>query len=694
MGSLLVLLLLLIATVPSVKHLVRYNQKARIWLFRASTTLWQYFWGNYLVDVSLLSLSLCSMGVALGWAADPVHSFYLYDKLPHNTLFLRVCAAYALSVVAGNYCLAGWMEDALTSQLLVLLANVSLVCAKLFLDQYHASLPYQRLAVYAARLSPTFAFVSACFRLFSLYSLDAAHAHGSQALRGRDEKALEEIGGLVGGMWLQGVAYVCAFVLAHHFAPLLRGLERRGGFRWGAAERYGQVERERVERAIERAEKEEREGLIGRGREGEGDGERGRERLGESLLRRWRALGERGKKREGRDSYGVFPEIDADLYRLSRDLSRLPSAAPAPAPTESTPLLSSPLSPLSPPSPPHGSAPLSPATATAIDAKDLAVAYPASSSLSLDRISLHLSQGERVAVLGLNGSGKTSLFQCLSGLLPPSAGTLQVEARSPDLEFWDLYASSSLSYVPQEGSLPDFLTVRQALSLLVNLKFNRREEREAARERLGLRSLSLAGSVGGVFPRRYLDFPLSSLSGGSRKKAEALSSLLGPSSLLLLDEVTTGVDPLASSSILSFYSSAEVVQSLVLTSHRVEEALALCERVVLLGRGRILLDTHTARFRKLAFQFYQVDVVVSRREEKERLLSSFPVAWERVVEYGERRVRVVCEKDKAPLSLVYGHLEEGERRGGVERFGVRGLEMEEMLTCLMLSLQSQHRDEE
>lgn len=189
-------------------------------------------------------------------------------------------------------------------------------------------------------------------------------------------------------------------------------------------------------------------------------------------------------------------------------------------------------------------------------------------------VDLRAEPGEVLAVLGVNGAGKTTLLECLEGLRPPSAGQVRVFGRDP---FRDRRGTRPrMGVMLQEGGFAGELTVRETVRLWSRLSTGARPVPEA----LDLMDL-----------QHRADVAVAQLSGGERRRLDvAIASLKRPE-LLFLDEPTTGLDP------ESRAAAWRVVERLradgatvVLTTHYLEEAERLADRVLVLQAGRIAVQ--------------------------------------------------------------------------------------------------------
>ena len=196
--------------------------------------------------------------------------------------------------------------------------------------------------------------------------------------------------------------------------------------------------------------------------------------------------------------------------------------------------------------------------------------------LALDRVSFGVGEGELFALLGPNGAGKTTLFKVLSTLIPPSEGTFRVDGLSPSGSLRDV--RRRLGVVFQAPSLDRKLTVLE--NLLVHGAV------------LGLGGSALRARAAALLERmdvadRSRDL-VETLSGGLARRVEIAKALLHEPKVLLLDEPSTGLDPLARRSLrLLLAELARGGTTVLLTTHLFDEAEE-ASRIGILDRGRLV----------------------------------------------------------------------------------------------------------
>jgi lipooligosaccharide transport system ATP-binding protein len=198
---------------------------------------------------------------------------------------------------------------------------------------------------------------------------------------------------------------------------------------------------------------------------------------------------------------------------------------------------------------------------------------------AVDGIDFTVRAGEAFGFLGPNGAGKTSTMQMVAAMSPRSGGDLAVLGLDPATAGSAVRAR--LGIVPQSDNLDGELTVRQNL-LSYGRFFGLSAATVAARSEELLRFVEL-------WERR--DAPVQTLSGGMKRRLVIARALVNEPELVLLDEPTTGLDPQARQLVWDrLYRLKQRGVSLVLTTHYMDEAEQLCDRLVVMDRGRIVAE--------------------------------------------------------------------------------------------------------
>jgi ABC-2 type transport system ATP-binding protein len=212
-----------------------------------------------------------------------------------------------------------------------------------------------------------------------------------------------------------------------------------------------------------------------------------------------------------------------------------------------------------------------------IRAENLAKAY--GDLRAVDGISFEVRKGEIYGLLGPNGAGKTTTLSMLAGLLRPDAGRILFEGT--DLATRPLEVKAKLGVVPQEVALYEELTARENLRFWAGLYGLTGQELKGAVERV----LDQVGLTANANNR------VSRFSGGMKRRLNLSLGLVHSPRIVLMDEPTVGIDPQARANILDVVREIAASGTTVLyTTHYLEEAEALCERIGIMDHGRILAE--------------------------------------------------------------------------------------------------------
>src|SRR5450830_315208 len=208
---------------------------------------------------------------------------------------------------------------------------------------------------------------------------------------------------------------------------------------------------------------------------------------------------------------------------------------------------------------------------------------------ALGGVSLSIEEGEFFGLLGPNGAGKTTLISILAGLNRADAGTITVKGHDVVTDYRQ--ARSNLGVVPQELVFDPFFTVRETLRMqsgYFGIKNNDKWIDEI------MENLDLTNKA---------DTNMRALSGGMKRRVLVAQALVHKPPVIVLDEPTAGVDVELRQTLWKFISrlNREGGHTVVLTTHYLEEAQAMCQRVAMLRRGNVVaLDSMSALLRRVS----------------------------------------------------------------------------------------------
>jgi ABC-2 type transport system ATP-binding protein len=208
-----------------------------------------------------------------------------------------------------------------------------------------------------------------------------------------------------------------------------------------------------------------------------------------------------------------------------------------------------------------------------LEVRDLSVAYGTKNAV--DDVRLQITRGEIFGLLGPNGAGKTSTLSAIEGLIKPTSGTVLLDG--VDIRRHPAQAKAKMGVQLQATSFQSQLTIKQIVRLYAGLYGIRLSDRELTES---LQAIGLGGEAGKPFKQ---------LSGGQQQRVALYIAVVHEPILLLLDEPTAGLDP---QSRRQLWARIEHLRqqggSILLTTHSMEEAQAVCDRVAIIDHGTLL----------------------------------------------------------------------------------------------------------
>lgn len=193
---------------------------------------------------------------------------------------------------------------------------------------------------------------------------------------------------------------------------------------------------------------------------------------------------------------------------------------------------------------------------------------------AVDGVSLHVTRGEVYGLLGTNGAGKTSTLEVMEGLARPTGGEVRVLGGDPVADRSRVRPYTGIML--QSGGLPQALTVDETLTMWAGTCSE---------------PLLIDDILRDVQLDHRRDVKVGSLSGGEQRRLDLACALVGDPSVLFLDEPTTGLDPESRRRVWELLGALKARGvTMVLTTHYLEEAEQLCDRIAIMHRGRIEIE--------------------------------------------------------------------------------------------------------
>ena len=192
----------------------------------------------------------------------------------------------------------------------------------------------------------------------------------------------------------------------------------------------------------------------------------------------------------------------------------------------------------------------------------------------LKGISLNVEPGKITAIVGPNGSGKTTIIKTILGLVKPDDGDIRINEKSV---LGDFLYRKDIGYMPQAASFPENLTVKEVIKMICDL----RNVKLSLNEYL-INKLNLSSELGKQ---------IKNLSGGNKQKVSALIALMFDPSVIILDEPTAGLDPVTSSHFKEIIlDEKKKGKTIILTSHIMSEIEEMADHIIFLLEGKICFD--------------------------------------------------------------------------------------------------------
>ena len=259
--------------------------------------------------------------------------------------------------------------------------------------------------------------------------------------------------------------------------------------------------------------------------------------------------------------------------------------------------------------------------------------------VAVNGVSLTVPRGQMFGLLGPNGAGKTTLVSILTTLLHPTSGGASVGGHDVVREAGKV--RSLIGVVPQGNNLDRYLTARENLILHARMhRMNARVYQARIDELLSLLGLA----------ERQKDYP-NTFSGGMQRRLVVARALVHDPQILFLDEPTTGLDPQAKWAIWDYFISLKGKRTLFLTTHNMEEADLLCDRISIIDNGSVIASDTSAELKEMAqgAWFYEIEVS-GKAEEYARAFQRLSFVESASLQNGH--IEVVLRKEGSLGNLV------------------------------------------
>lgn len=288
---------------------------------------------------------------------------------------------------------------------------------------------------------------------------------------------------------------------------------------------------------------------------------------------------------------------------------------------------------------------------------------------ALDGVSFEVNRGEIFGLLGPNGAGKSTLVRILTTITRPTSGVARI--MNHDVVRSPLEARRQLAVVLQETAVEMLLTVRDNLKIYGHLHHQAsdliQQRMESALDRFGLREKQSE--------------KVNDLSVGMRRRLQVAKVFMVDSPIVFLDEATTGMDPLIKRDTLDLIrQEVRRGRTIFLTTQELDEAEELCDRIVILNRGKVIASGDLENLRSMASRMFRVALTFSKPAPaaSQSLQSWNPLS----LKFDGHRAEMTFKGEQSQLLSKMADL---SSTCPIERFEVRGADLEDIFVELLKS---------
>ncbi len=196
---------------------------------------------------------------------------------------------------------------------------------------------------------------------------------------------------------------------------------------------------------------------------------------------------------------------------------------------------------------------------------------------ALDNVSFEVRTGEIAGFLGPNGAGKSTLMKIITGFIPPSSGKILIDGTETGYDDPDI--RRKIGYLPENNPLYPEMYVREYLGFVASFYMKGKRRERAIEDIIQLTGLG-----------QEQNKKIGALSKGYRQRVGLAQALIHNPEILILDEATSGLDPNQITEIRSLIKEAGKSKTVLLSTHIMQEVEAICSRIIIIDRGRIVAD--------------------------------------------------------------------------------------------------------
>lgn len=229
------------------------------------------------------------------------------------------------------------------------------------------------------------------------------------------------------------------------------------------------------------------------------------------------------------------------------------------------------------------------------------------SQTALNNVSFEVGKGEIVGFLGPNGAGKSTMMKIITGFLSPTSGKVHVCDQT--INDNPILYKSKIGYLPEHNPLFPEMYILEYLEFICNI-YKIKKKRQRIKEVV---------EMTGLGPE--ISKKIGELSKGYRQRVGLAQALIPNPEVLILDEPTTGLDPNQLSDVRSLIKELGSSKTILLSTHIMQEVQAMCERAIIINKGKLIADAHPNKLKELTrAENNLVEVIFNKNIEKNKLL--------------------------------------------------------------------------
>lgn len=218
---------------------------------------------------------------------------------------------------------------------------------------------------------------------------------------------------------------------------------------------------------------------------------------------------------------------------------------------------------------------------------------------ALDDVSFRIDAGEVVGLLGPNGAGKSTMMKIITCFIPPTSGTVTVYGH--DIFDQSIEVRKRVGYLPENNPMYLDLYVKEYLEFVAGL-YRVRDKKRVVEEMIEITGLEVERTK-----------KIGALSKGYRQRVGLAQALIHDPEVLILDEPTSGLDPNQLADIRALIKNIGKKKTIMLSTHIMQEVEAVCDRVIIIDKGRIVADDSTQNLSAASLGSYRVRVEFNKK---------------------------------------------------------------------------------